>query len=93
MLETSANSHNETSGNGQFGSLTRRNNRKSVKGCSIENFNYLEKNDRRMRFNNSKDPIYYVFDCLEDRPITTLAKEFVKDSFKDIANFVSRVVA
>lgn len=93
MLETSANSYNETAGNGQFGSLTRRNKRKSVNGCSVEDFNYLEKNDRRMRFNNSKDPIYYVFDCLEDRPITTLAKEFVKDSFKDIANFVSRVVA
>ena len=46
-----------------------------------------------MRFSNSKDPIYFVFDCLENRPISTLAKEFVKDSFKDIANFVSRVVA
>ena len=46
-----------------------------------------------MRFNNAKDPIYYVFDCIENRPIKTLAKEFVKDSFMDIANFVSKVVA
>ena len=54
---------------------------------------YLNKNDRRMRFNNSRDPIYYVFDCIENRPIKTLAKEFVKDSFFEIANFVSKVVA
>lgn len=94
MLQATADSHNETSGNGQFGSLTRKRNRKkSSKSFSIEDFDYLSQRDKRMRFNTARDPIYYVFDCLEDRPITTLAKEFVKDSFKDIANFVSRVVA
>lgn len=94
MLPTAGGTKNETSGNGQFGALTRRNKkRKSSTGFSIEDYCYLEKNDRRMRFNNSKDPIYYVFDCVENRPITTLAKEFVKDSFKDIVNFVSTVVA
>ena len=41
---------------------------------------------------NSKDPIYYVFDVIENRPIKTLAKEFVKDSFFEITNFVSKVV-
>ena len=45
-----------------------------------------------MRFNNARDPIYYVFDVLENRPIKTLAKEFVKDSFFEIANFVTKVV-
>ena len=55
-------------------------------------FNYLENKDRRMRFNNSKDPIYYVFDCIENRPVSTLAKEFVKDSFFGVVNFVSKVV-
>lgn len=96
MIQTTANSHNETSGNGQFGSLTRRrkgNKRKSTQGFNIEDYCYLDKADRRMRFNNSKDPIYYVFDCIENRPIKTLAKEFVKESFMDIANFVSKVVA
>ena len=29
---------------------------------SVEEFKYLENKDRRMRFNNSQDPIYYVFD-------------------------------
>ena len=94
MISMAAGSHNETSGNGQFGSLTRRrrNVRTQNKEFSIEDYCYLEKSDKRMRFNNAQDPIYYVFDCIENRPIKTLAKEFVKDSFKDIANFVSRVV-
>ncbi len=80
---------------GQFGSLTKKrpnNTRKKVvtKPFRIEDYNYLEQKDRRMRFNNSQDPIYYVFDCIENRPIKTLAKEFVKDSFFEIANFVSK---
>ena len=73
-----------------FGTVTRRTTVK--KEFSIEDIKYLEKKDRRMRFNNAQDPIYYVFECLENRPIKTLAKEFVRDSFMDIANFVSRVV-
>lgn len=94
MLPTASGSKNDTNGNGQFGSLIRKGRkRKSVKGFSYEDFTYLDKNDRRMRFNNSQDPIYYVFDCLENRPVSTLAKEFVKDTFSEIANFVSKVVA
>lgn len=52
----------------------------------------LTRQDRRMRFNNSKDPIYYVFDCIENRPIKVLAKEFVKDSVRDVVNFVSMAI-
>ena len=59
----------------------------------VDEFNYLEHKDRRMRFNNAKDPIYYIFSCVEDRPIKVLAKEFVKDTVFDIMSFVSRVVA
>ncbi len=94
MLAATADSHNETSGNGQFGSLTRRRrNKRNTKGFSIENYSYLDKRDKRMRFNNAQDPIYYVFECIENRPVSTLAKEFVKDSIKDVIHFVSRVVA
>ena len=53
---------------------------------------FIGKKDKRMRFNNAKDPIYYVFDVIENRPIRTLAKEFVKDSFFEAVNFVSKVV-
>jgi len=58
-----------------------------------ENLVYLTKNDRRMRFNNSKDPIYFLFDYVENKPVSVLAKEFVKDTYEDICNFVSKVVA
>ena len=53
---------------------------------------YLNKNDRRMRFNNSKDPIYFAFDYIENRPVSTLAKEFVEDSVYEIKNFISKII-
>lgn len=94
MLPTTSELNNNTSGNGQFGSLLRNRNKKQTenKEFSIEDFEYLAHKDRRMRFNNSKDPIYYVFDVIENRPIKTLAKEFVKDTFFDTIKFVSKVV-
>ncbi len=55
-------------------------------------FKYLDHKDRQMRFNNAQDPIYYIFDCIENRPVTTLAKEFVKDSFFEAVTFISQVV-
>ena len=73
--------------NQAFGTMVKPSRRKAP-----AEFNYLENKDRRMRFNNSQDPIYYVFDCIENRPLGTLAKEFVKDSFFEVANFVSKVV-
>ena len=83
--------------NGQFGTLVRSNKIKkvSIKDITSENledYTFIGKNDKRMRFNNSKDPILYVFDVIENRPIKTLAKEFVKDSFFEAVNFVSKVV-
>lgn len=74
----------------RFGTLTRK--KVTDKEFSIEDFNYLGQKDRRMRFNTAKDPIYYVFDVIENRPVKTLAKEFVKDSIVDVISFVSKVV-
>lgn len=74
----------------KFGTLTRK--KDTDKEFSIEDFNYLAQKDRRMRFNTAKDPIYYVFDVIENRPVKTLAKEFVKDSIVDVISFVSKVV-
>ena len=80
-------------GQNKFGTLTaKKRNKRSTKEFRIEDYSYLDKRDSRMRFNNAKDPIYYIFDCIENRPISTLAKEFVKDSFFEVANFVSKVV-
>lgn len=58
-----------------------------------DNLEYLNKNDRRMRFNNSQDPIYFLFEHVENKPVSTLAKEFVQDTIYDICNFVSKVIA
>ncbi len=76
----------------QFGSITARRKQTQNKEFNIEDYNFLAKKDRRMRFNTSRDPIYYVFNVIENRPIPTLAKEFVKDSFKDLARCITRVV-
>ncbi|MDR1327111.1 MAG: hypothetical protein LBJ74_01750 [Heliobacteriaceae bacterium] len=94
MLPATGNSQNETSGSGQFGSLLRkrRPNQEAESEFNIEDYNFLAQADRRMRFNTARDPIHYVFDVIENRPIKTLAKEFVKDSFFEIANFVTNVV-
>lgn len=71
-----------------FGTMTKR----ALRKKAIEDIQYLRKKDRRMRFNNSQDPIYYVFDCIENRPLSVLAKEFIKDSFFETVNFVSKIV-
>jgi hypothetical protein len=76
----------------KFGTLVAKRNKKNNAEFDISTHKYIGKQDRRMRFNSAKDPIYYIFDCIESRPVTTLAKEFVKDTFFDIANFVSRNV-
>ena len=82
----------QTKANNKFGTLTKRTKKVEDKEVNIEDYNYLAQKDKRMRFNTSKDPIYYVFDVIENRPISTLAKEFVKDSFFEAVNFVSQVV-
>ena len=83
----------QTKANNKFGTLTKRTKKVEDKEFNIEDYNYLAQKDKRMRFNSSKDPIYYVFDVIENRPISTLAKEFVKDSFFEAVNFVSQVVS
>ena len=77
---------NEKNGCGRDGGRRRRK-RTSRRPGEI---NYLELQDRRMRFNKASDPIYFVFDCLEKRSIPNLMKDFVKDSFFEVVKFVSK---
>ncbi|MBP3847749.1 hypothetical protein J6I39_08380 [bacterium] len=74
---------------GQFGTIIKPT---SGRKNTVREFRYLQHKDRRMRFNNSQDPIYYIFDCIENRPISKLAKEFVEDAIFDTMNFISKVV-
>ncbi|MBQ7125655.1 hypothetical protein IJO12_08885 [bacterium] len=59
-----------------------------------ENFDlyYLNKKDRQMRFNNGGDPIYAVFTKLEERPLSKIALDFIKELKDDSIKFISKVV-
>lgn len=81
--------------NTKFGTMVRpikKVNKSEITSENLEDYTFIGQKDRRMRFNTARDPIYYVFDVIENRPVKTLAKEFVKDSFFEIANFVTKVV-
>lgn len=81
---------NDKNGNGKYRPLRRR--KKQANAEKVEEFSYLSNMDPRMRFNNAKDPIYYAFEHLENRSVGQLMGDFVKDSFFEITNFVSKVV-
>lgn len=83
--------YNEKQGSGRYRPLRKRKKQKTQEEKDND-FKYLENNDLRMRFNNSRDPIYFAFDYLEKRTLPQLMGDFVEDSFYGIANFVSKVV-
>ena len=53
------------------------------RGASQPNY----RKDARMRFKNSKDPVYVAFDYLDKQPLGKLAVEFVKESISDFVFF------
>ena len=53
---------------------------------------YLNKKDRQMRFNNGGDPIYAIFDKIDERPLHKIAKDFFKELADDSIRFVSTLV-
>ncbi len=55
------------------------------------NFYYLNKQDRQMRFNNGGDPIYAIFDKIDQRPLSKIAKDFVKELADDTIRFISTI--
>ena len=57
------------------------------------NFYYLNKKDRQMRFNNASDPIYAIFDKIDERPLSKIAKDFVKELKDDAIRFVSTLLS
>lgn len=81
---------NQKNGNGKYKPLRRR--KKQQGEEQKDEFKYLGVTDPRMRFNNSKDPIYFAFECLENRSVGQLMGDLVKESFFEIADFVSKVV-
>lgn len=82
---------NDKNGNGKYMPLRRRK-KKVDKKEESDDFKYLSNVDPRMRFNNSRDPIYFAFEYLEKRSLPQLMGDLVKDTFFEVATFVSRVV-
>ena len=53
---------------------------------------YLNKQDRQMRFNNGGDPIYAIFDKIDNRPLSKIAKDFVKELADDSIRFIATLI-
>lgn len=71
-------------------------NKKPIGSLEIpDNFNcyYLNKKDRQMRFNNAKDPVYYIFDGMEDKPLKAVFKDFVKDIVGDVKKYYKKLAS
>ena len=59
-----------------------------------ENFDlyYLNKRDRQMRFNNAGDPIYAIFEKIDNRPLSKIARDVVKELKDDTIRFISKTL-
>ena len=53
---------------------------------------YLNKKDRQMRFNNGGDPIYAIFEKIDERPLSKIARDFLKELRDDSIKFVSTLL-
>lgn len=53
---------------------------------------YLRKKDRQMRFNNAGDPIYAVFEKMDERPLSKIARDFVRELKDDSIRFISTLL-
>ena len=56
-------------------------------------FYYLNKKDRQMRFNNAKDPLYYIFDGMEQKPMKAVIRDFVKDIVTDLKRYYKKLAS
>ena len=90
MINAPISTANDKNGNGKYAPLRRKVKEEAQVEAEVQEFVYLDKNDTRMIFNNSKDPIYFAFEYLEKRSLTQLAGDFVKDSLFEITNFISK---
>lgn len=57
----------------------------------LSEMKFIGKKDKRMRFNNAKDPIYYAFNVLDERSLVDLMKDFVNDTLFEFNSFVSKI--
>lgn len=84
---------NEKNGSGKYSTPRRRKKRKTAEEINLDEFSYLNSSeDLTMQFSRAQDPIYVLFAKVEAKSIPGLMKDFVKDSFFEVASFVSKVI-
>ena len=85
-INPAGDARNNRGGNGQFRPLLRKAQEENKLQASLA---IIDKKDIRMRFKNSRDPLYIAFDYIDKRPVQELAVAFVKDTIFDVISFVS----
>ena len=63
----------------------------AMETTDLNRMKFIGKKDKRMRFNNAKDPIYYAFNVLDERSLVDLMKDFVSDTLFEVNSFVSKI--
>lgn len=63
----------------------------AMETTDLNQMKFIGKKDKRMRFNNAKDPIYYAFNVLDERSLVDLMKDFVSDTLFEVNSFVSKI--
>jgi hypothetical protein len=58
--------------------------KRSSSGDNILEFSYLSNPDRRMSFEQCKDPAYIAFEHIDGLPLHTVIKEMTKETIKDL---------
>ena len=81
---------NNRGGNGRYVPMRRKRKGTNLDGAT-DPMDFINKKDARMRFKNSKDPIYVAFDFIDKQPVSQLAVDFVKDSVADVMSFVTQI--
>ena len=57
----------------------------------LSQMKFIGKKDKRMRFNNAQDPIFYAFNVLDERSLVDLMRDFVNDTMFEVSSFVSKI--
>lgn len=57
----------------------------------MDSLNKIDNASIRGRFKSTDDPINLAFEAIENVPLKSLAKDFVKESFMDIVSFITDI--
>lgn len=58
--------------------------RRRSDNANILEFSYFANSDKRMGFENTKDPTYIAFEHIDSLPLHTVVREMAKETIKDL---------